>query len=118
MANSAARQPVDLEHLARYTGGEADLNAEVLEMFVGQCAQALIRLHALIESRDVRTWRDTLHTLKGSALGVGAFPLAEELASAESINPEICPAQAAAALESLASGSNMVSTFVAAYRRS
>jgi HPt (histidine-containing phosphotransfer) domain-containing protein len=117
MSGTAARHPVDLEHLAQYTGGEADINAEVLEMFVHQCAQALIRLHALIEARDTRTWHEVLHTLKGSALGIGAFPLAEELATAEAINPELAPARAASALESLKSGSNMVSTFVAAYRR-
>lgn len=117
MSGIAARQPVDLEHLGQYTGGEADLNAEVLEMFVHQCAQALSRLHALVEARDAQTWHDVLHTLKGSALGIGAFPLAEDLASAEAINPELAPAEAIAALESLKSGSNMVSTFAAAYRR-
>jgi HPt (histidine-containing phosphotransfer) domain-containing protein len=116
MSGAAAPRPVDLEHLAQYTGGEADLNAEVLEMFVRQCAQALVRLHALIDARDARTWRDILHTLKGSALGIGAFPLAEDLALAERINPEIAPEQATAALETLESGSIVVSTFVAAYR--
>ena len=115
-AQEATRQPVDLDHLGRYTGGEADLNAEVLEMFVRQCAEALSQLHALIQNRDAKTWRDTLHRLKGSALGVGAFPLAEKLATAEAINPEIAPSEAAVALESLQLGSNMVSTFVAAYR--
>lgn len=117
MSAIAARQPVDLDHLARYTGGEEVINAEVLELFVRQCAQSLIRLHAQIEARDARTWRDVLHTLKGSALGVGAFSLAEALASAETIDPELAPMQAAAALETLKSGSNMVSTFVTAYLR-
>jgi HPt (histidine-containing phosphotransfer) domain-containing protein len=117
MSGMAARQAVDLEHLGRYTGGEADLNAEVLEMFVHQCAQSLSRLHSLIEARDAKAWHDVLHTLKGSALGIGAFPLAEELAAAETINPELAPTEAVSALETLTSGSNMVSTFVAAYRR-
>ena len=116
MSGKAARQPVDLKHLAQYTGGEADLNAEVLEMFVHQCAQALTRLYALVEVNDTGSWRDVLHTLKGSALGVGAFPLDEDLATAEAINPELSPAEAIAALELLKSGSNMVSIFVAAYR--
>jgi len=111
------RQPVDLEHLSLYTGGAADINAEVLELFVRQCAQALVRLHNLIEARDTKNWRDTLHTLRGSALGVGAFSLAENLAMAEAVNPALAPAAAAAALESVRSGSNMVSTFLAAYRR-
>lgn len=117
MSGMAARQPVDLDHLARYTGGEETINAEVLALFTRQCAQSLIRLHTLIEARDARTWRDVLHTLKGSALGVGAFSLAEALASAEAINPELAPLEAAAALERLESGSNMVGTFVTAYLR-
>jgi HPt (histidine-containing phosphotransfer) domain-containing protein len=116
MSVATARQPVDMDHLARYTGGETDLNAELLDLFVRQCAQSLTHLHTLIESRDSKAWRDILHTLKGSALGVGAFPLAEELASAERIDPEAAPAAALAALESLQSGSNLVEAFVAAYR--
>lgn len=117
MTGATAREPVDLEHLDRYTGGEKAINAEVLELFVRQCGQSLVRLRALIEARDGKTWRDVLHTLKGSALGVGAFALAEDFASAEVIDPECAPLEATAALETLRTGSDMVGRFVAAYVR-
>jgi len=112
---SAAQQPVDLEHLAQYTGGEAKLNAEVLGLFVRQCAESLTRLRALRNAPERKTWRETLHMLKGSAMGIGAFPLADELASAESIDPESAPAEAAAALDALEHGSGAVNSFVSAY---
>jgi len=115
MAPPAARQPVDLDHLARYTGGEAKLNAEVLGLFVRQCADSLAQLQALRSAPERKTWRDTLHRLKGSALGIGAFSLAQELASAESIDPETAPAKAATALEILERDRGLVNSFVAAY---
>jgi HPt (histidine-containing phosphotransfer) domain-containing protein len=113
---SAARQPVDLEHLGRYTGGDAKLNAEVLGLFVEQCAESLAQLQALRDApAGSKTWRDTLHRLKGSAMGVGAFALAEELASAESIDPETAPTEAQAALALLEHNRRLVNGFVAAY---
>jgi HPt (histidine-containing phosphotransfer) domain-containing protein len=112
---SAKQQPVDLEHLARYTGGDAELNAEVLGMFVRQCAESLSQLQALRDAPEPKTWRDTLHRLKGSAMGVGAFALAEALASAESIDPEAAPAETAVALEILERRRSLVDSFVAAY---
>ncbi|HEX4080691.1 MAG TPA: Hpt domain-containing protein [Rhizomicrobium sp.] len=115
MALPAAQQPVDLDHLARYTGGEAKLNAEVLGLFVRQCAESLTQLQALRNAPEPKIWRDTLHTLKGSALGIGAFALAKELAAAESIDPETAPAEAATALEILDRGRGLVNGFVAAY---
>lgn len=111
----AAAQPVDLEHLGRYTGGERRLNTEVLNLFVQQCAQALARLHALREAPNGRQWHDTLHVLKGSAAGIGAFALAEKLALAESIDPAAAPAEAAEALAAVERGSALVNAFIAAY---
>jgi HPt (histidine-containing phosphotransfer) domain-containing protein len=115
VAPPAAQQPVDLDHLARYTGGDTKLNAEVLGLFVRQCAESLTQLQALRNAPDPGTWRDTLHRLKGSALGIGAFRLAEEIASAESIDPETAPAEAATALEIIERDRGLVNSFVAAY---
>jgi HPt (histidine-containing phosphotransfer) domain-containing protein len=115
MSGSAARQPVDLDHLVRYTGGENEVYAEVLSLFVQQCAEALARLHALKDSPDSKVWRDTLHVLKGSALGIGAFAFAQELASAESVDPLIAPAEAAEALAAVKRGGDLVNRFITAY---
>ena len=111
----AVHEPVDLAHLARYTGGDARLDAQVLSLFVRQSVEALARLRALCVAPQRKTWRDSLHTLKGSAMGIGAVALAEQLAAAESIDPETAPAKAVAALEAIERVSGLVNTFVAAY---
>ncbi|MGH6879092.1 MAG: Hpt domain-containing protein [Rhizomicrobium sp.] len=115
MSTAIIGQPIDLAHLARYTGGEAALDAEVLNLFVQQGAHALARLHSLLAAPDSKTWRETLHTLKGSAMGVGAFAFAGEVASTETIDPQTAQTRAAAALHALGHSFRLVEAFVAAY---
>ena len=68
MASSA----VDLTHLARYTGGDAALNAEVLRLFDNQASELVERLQSIIDASDAQSWRTITHTLKGAARGIGA----------------------------------------------
>jgi HPt (histidine-containing phosphotransfer) domain-containing protein len=72
---SAARRgrPLDLSHLASQTMGDRELEREVLAMFVEQ-AQTVRRRIAKAELKE-RLF--LAHALKGSARGVGAFPIAE-----------------------------------------
>lgn len=66
---------IDLRHLERQTGGEAALIREVLRIF----ADAIIPDgRRLIASSDGPVRRDLAHKIKGAALGIGAFPLADE----------------------------------------
>ncbi|MEO3999838.1 Hpt domain-containing protein [Mesorhizobium sp. CAU 1732] len=65
--------PIDLDHLARQTLGDTDLQREVLQMFLEQAQNACERL----SSADEAERRMLAHTLKGSARGVGAFPIAD-----------------------------------------
>ena len=51
MASSA----VDLAHLARYTGGDEALNAEVLRLFDNQASELVERLHVEIEDGEFET---------------------------------------------------------------
>jgi HPt (histidine-containing phosphotransfer) domain-containing protein len=80
-------QPVDISHLDRYTGGERAINEEVLRLFETSCSQALARLEALLAEEHPgalpKDWRETAHTLKGAARGIGAFELADAAAEAE-----------------------------------
>jgi HPt (histidine-containing phosphotransfer) domain-containing protein len=80
-------QPVDLVHLDRYTGGERAINEEILRLFDATCRESLERLEALYTHSAAhgmpRDWRETAHTLKGAARGIGAFPLADAAAAAE-----------------------------------
>lgn len=104
---------VDLEHLGRYTGGDAALNAEVLELF---CSQAQEIVHALEKAHgdeDVKSWREYAHALKGAARGIGAFELADLAAALER---EAAGTRAAAArLRALAGEAQQVAGFVGHY---
>ena len=66
------KNAIDLEHLARYTGGERGLNSEVLRLFDGQITKMVAELHTLLANRDAKRWREVAHTIKGAARGVGA----------------------------------------------
>ncbi len=74
--------PVDLVHLARQTFGSADLEREVLRLFVQQGA-GLVRVIATAGDATARA--EYAHRLKGSARAVGATKvgrLAEALETA------------------------------------
>ncbi len=67
------KRPVDLDHLARQTAGDPQVEREALQLFVIQAALYLDRLR-MSAGRD-RV--DAAHTLKGSAAAVGAWGVAE-----------------------------------------
>ena len=84
---SPAETPVDIAHLDRYTGGERAINEEVLRLFETSCHEILGKLDALLQDglppETAGQWRDTAHTLKGAARGIGAFDLADAAALVE-----------------------------------
>lgn len=112
-AGAQAPGPVDLDHLARYTGGDASLNAEVLQLFLDQTAQLLGQLHAALEDRDHKSWREIAHSLKGAARGVGAFAMADAAAAVEPVAPD--DAGAAQTLARLDNAARPVARFIEAY---
>jgi HPt (histidine-containing phosphotransfer) domain-containing protein len=79
-------QPLfDAVHLARYTGGDAALQAELLGLMSDQARRCLGLME---EARDRASWRAAAHTLKGAARGVGAFALADVCEAVEEM-PEM-----------------------------
>jgi HPt (histidine-containing phosphotransfer) domain-containing protein len=82
-----SQSPIDLEHLARYTGGERSLNTEILRLFDGQVTDMVGQLNGVLAQRDAKRWREITHTIKGAARGVGAFGMGEAAAAAEPIDP-------------------------------
>lgn len=68
------QQAIDTEHLSRQTGGDHELERELLTLFVQQCAAHLRTIHG---SADRQARMDAAHTLKGAALAVGAWQVAE-----------------------------------------
>ena len=107
--------PIDLTHLARYTGGDKALNTEILRLFNGQLGTMVGELLAVLEQRDARKWRQVTHTIKGAARGVGAFGMGQAAADAEPVDPAVHPDQAGQALENLKSQGEAVQAFIADY---
>ncbi|MFN0264159.1 Hpt domain-containing protein [Tepidamorphus sp. 3E244] len=77
---------IDLVHLARQTLGDVALEREILSLFVVQSQVYLLRLQAAESQRD---WSRAVHTIKGSAKGIGAFPLARAAEAAEALGGQV-----------------------------
>lgn len=106
---------VDLAHLARYTGGDVALNAEILRLFDGQATEMVERLQLILDARDARSWREVTHTLKGAARGIGAFALGDAAAAAEPIDPASDCRTAGVALQAVQTSTHAVQCFIKAY---
>jgi HPt (histidine-containing phosphotransfer) domain-containing protein len=74
-AEPVTHDPIDFVHLARQSGGDEALEAELLALFADQCVRQLSRITDA--ARDVAQRRDAAHTLKGAALAIGAWEVAE-----------------------------------------
>jgi HPt (histidine-containing phosphotransfer) domain-containing protein len=85
MARRDLTGAVDFGHLESYAAGDTALIEEVLSMFREQAA---LWVRLLDPSGPHEAWRDGAHTLKGAALGVGAFDLARACDAAESGSSE------------------------------
>jgi HPt (histidine-containing phosphotransfer) domain-containing protein len=87
----------DAAYLESYTGGDAQVIAEVLALFQQQAEGWLPRLAAPDDG-----WRDLAHTIKGSAKGIGANALGEIAGAAELAGPDQAAGVRAALLDALA----------------
>ena len=105
---------IDLEHLARYTGGDVSLNAEILRLFDSQVTDMVGELNAVLAVRDAKRWREITHTIKGAARGVGAFGMGDAAAAAEPVDPAN-QETAQAAIQTLESQAQMVRGFIQNY---
>jgi HPt (histidine-containing phosphotransfer) domain-containing protein len=70
---------LDLDHLARMTLGDTELEHEVLAMFAEQSIRLIAAMAALPADAGALA-----HKLKGSARGIGAFAVAGAAADLES----------------------------------
>ena len=73
---------IDFDHLNRYVGGDAGLTREVFGLFRNQVE---MWGRGLTVDADDDVWASVTHSLKGSALAVGATGLAEACEKAESL---------------------------------
>jgi HPt (histidine-containing phosphotransfer) domain-containing protein len=72
---------IDFRHLEHYVGGDQAIIREVLALFSDQARTVLPQLDP---EGPVDQWRGAAHSLKGSALGIGAVALAAACGDAES----------------------------------
>ncbi len=80
MAKRDLTGAVDFSYLERYAAGDPALVEEVLGLFR---QQAEIWMRLLDPGAEDGAWRDAAHSLKGSALAIGATELAGRCESAE-----------------------------------
>jgi HPt (histidine-containing phosphotransfer) domain-containing protein len=109
-----ANTVIDLEHLARYTGGDRAINAEVMRLFDMQATELVARLHTILEARDARSWKEVTHTLKGAARGIGAFGMGDAAAYLEPLDLGDCE-RAASGIVLLKQHSDAVQAFIRDY---
>lgn len=88
---------LDRDHLARMTFGDRSLEREVLQLFDRQSELLLERMRAS-EPAAIAT---LAHTLKGSAVGIGAARVARAAAEAELV-ARAKPAESSGAIAKLA----------------
>ncbi len=82
---------VDFGYLEGFAAGDRQVVAEVLALFRQQAEAWAGSLDAADPG-----WRDVVHTIKGSARGVGANALGDVCAEAEAAGPSGLPAVRAA----------------------
>ncbi len=76
---------IDFDHLNQYVGGDPDLTAEVFGLFKNQVE---MWGRALVVDADDDTWESVTHSLRGTALAVGATKLATLCEKAEELVSE------------------------------
>jgi HPt (histidine-containing phosphotransfer) domain-containing protein len=103
---------IDFNHLEHYVGGDQAIIREVLALFSDQARTVL----PLLDPRGpADQWRGAAHSLKGSALGIGAGALAEACGEAEAAK-DAPVAEKIAACARIADCLGAVLTDIAGYR--
>jgi len=82
LSEAFSMAPVDRVHLSRYTLGNAELDREILGLFLAQLPLSIEQLRFAVTDRE---WQIAAHTIKGSARAVGAWHVSRLAAEAEKI---------------------------------
>lgn len=104
----AAAPAIDQDHLKGMTYGDRGLEHELLQLFDRQAEILVARMHA----SDAAAVATLAHTLKGSAIGVGAGAVAQAAQAAE-LAAARSPVELAAALDALARAVGEARTHIA-----
>ena len=82
---SEPREPIDWQHLARYTMGDLALERELIELFLSGAAEYL---SVLGSAQEEASFHRAAHSLKGSARGIGALVVGDLAAVLETMSPD------------------------------
>jgi len=80
MAEQTKTGALDFDYLETYADGDMVVVEEVLNLFREQAA---LWLRVMDPHDPSEGWRDAIHSLKGTALGVGAMSLVQACSTAE-----------------------------------
>ena len=83
MSSEPEDPPVDLSRLARTTGGDVEIELELLRIFLEQTEERLRSLEAALARKDYAQIREDAHSIKGASANVGADRLREIAATLE-----------------------------------
>ena len=79
------RPVFDRAALDRQTGGDRDLQADVIRMFLDDCPTHVEAIRAAVAAADAARLRSSAHALKGSAAYLSAAFVVEAAAAIEAI---------------------------------
>lgn len=68
-------QPIDLDYIRQFSGGDAEHERHIAALFVRQSDHVLAALRASCIDGPSRPWTEAAHFLKGTAAGLGAKSL-------------------------------------------
>jgi HPt (histidine-containing phosphotransfer) domain-containing protein len=103
---------IDRPYLARFTLGNMALEREILELFSGQMPRLIAQLRS---AKTHAEWSLAAHTIRGSALAVGARDLANLAQIAESLDWNVDPQERDRAREEAANAVALASEHVCRY---
>ncbi len=68
-------QPIDLNHLESYSGGDRAFEQEILSLFVSDAQHQIVKIQDAYRCQDVEMLREAAHQLKGASGNIGARTL-------------------------------------------
>ncbi len=84
--DSASKHVIDWHHFEEFTEGDAEMERELLKIFIENLQQDLTTLHQCYTKQDFAGWEEAAHKLYGASSHVGAYALADICGQAEGLD--------------------------------